>query len=1281
MNFDKEASLLPQNTHNASDSQSSSSALFNNESTQKLSDSKKDKPIDKDTIKEAKQNLESLLSAYLASNPIQRTDRKINEVEIRFNTNSRKYRPLSKIDYDNVVKYLYAYGFKTDLPEGFHSLRIFHEYMDSRGKMSMSNIRTEIVGLDLIQEYCRTNSIQHLLNMSSTTYDKIRFTQKSLPIHEGQQIRPVIFEDFNLKISYQLEQLSTARSDFIRGILEKWGEKNKTFRYLNRVRFHHPELPIFADISIVRSSKMRGTMPMKTYDIQDSGVLNGVESYEIEMEIDNDRVGTGTPYNNTKSLTDLIRKMIRIILSGLQGTNYPISYIETNDVLYQYMRVIKGDEYQRGRILTRDFIGPSSTTLQMENIMPVDENSSVPNIRQHYTVTDKADGERRLLFINSTGGVYMIDTNMGVIFTGAKVQDKALFESILDGEFIKYDKNGQVVNLYAAFDIYFIHKKSTRDFMFAPTGEEPISDVVEEESGEKSKKSDAPKPPVIRYRLALLQQFVNRMKLVSIVVADSKKVGAAETTPCDFHIKVKTFCMTTPTTTIFQACSKIMSDINDGIYPYNTDGLIFTPSNTAVASNRLLSVKDFENIDGTRDSVSTAGPLQKITWERSFKWKPPEYNTIDFLVSVKKDKTGKDAVYHIFQDGKNVEGLQNFVQYKTLILRCGYDEKKHGYLQPFQDLIDNKIPSPEDVDNESGYKPMKFIPTNPYDENACYANIILREDKNRNMSLYTVEGEYFEEHMIVEFQYDMTKSDGWKWVPLRVRYDKTAELRNGMNNFGNAYHVANNNWQSIHRPITTEMITEGRGIPDFLEVCGEENGGTNDIGDSVAAGYGVYYNRIGNEKTTRSLRDFHNLFVKRKLISGVAGRKDSLIDYAVGKAGDISKWIHSGLGFVFGIDISWDNIHNRYDGACARYLNYRKRNKQMPGALFVNGDSGKLIRAGAGDAFTSQKDKEIAAAIFGTGPKDAKILGEGVYRYYGIAEKGFQISSCQFALHYFWETPKSLFRFLRNIADCTAVNGYFIGTCFDGAKVFKMLQNKNEGESVTIFEGDRKIFELTKQYSQTGFAPDETSVGYAINVYQETINKTFREYLVNFDYFVKIMEDFGFVLVPPETAHKMGLPSGSGLFDELFDSMQSEIKRNPRAANDYGTAGLMTVDEKRISFLNRYFVFRKANRVDSEKVARLLLKHNEELPTLGELETKLFEEAVVKEKRKIKVGQTKGKRVTIRAKAPEKEAVKAPEKEAEREPETAKELEKEPEPEPEKAPKKIRIKIKAPKKI
>ena len=54
----------------------------------------------------------------------------------------------------------------------------------------------------------------------------------------------------------------------------------------------------------------------------------------------------------------------------------------------------------------------------------------------------------------------------------------------------------------------------------------------------------------------------------------------------------------------------------------------------------------------------------------------------------------------------------------------------------------------------------------------------------------------------VEFSYDKTRENHFKWVPLRVRYDKTAEYRRGLKNFGNSYLVANSNWYSIHNPIT-----------------------------------------------------------------------------------------------------------------------------------------------------------------------------------------------------------------------------------------------------------------------------------------------------------------------------------------------------------------------------------------------------------------------------------------------------------------------------------------------
>jgi hypothetical protein len=56
----------------------------------------------------------------------------------------------------------------------------------------------------------------------------------------------------------------------------------------------------------------------------------------------------------------------------------------------------------------------------------------------------------------------------------------------------------------------------------------------------------------------------------------------------------------------------------------------------------------------------------------------------------------------------------------------------------------------------------------------------------------------------------------------------------------------------------------------------------------------------------------------------------------------------------------------------------------------------------------------------------------------------------------------------------------------------------------------KKIYELTKQYSQTGFPDDENSIG-CFDVYQESINKTFREYLVNYPLLVRMMENYGFI--------------------------------------------------------------------------------------------------------------------------------------------------------------------------
>ena len=1111
--------------------------------------------------KEAKDEFQSRLELYLESTP--RIDRKTNELEIRFGTKSfGSNRPISKIDYDNVVKQLLSFGFQTDNKDGVQMLRIRPEYIDVRtGIVKMSNIRAEIVGINMVEEYCKFNDIQKLIDMPAYNPNTLKFTQKmSATAKDGTYLRPVDFEDMNFRVSYQLESDYQLRSNTIQTMINNWSKSKFEFRYMNRVRFTHPDYPIFADLSIVRSSKTRrsdrGQVPIPEYTVQKANVFKNPEVYEIEFEVDNSRVGPGTPFNDATVLMDAIRKCIRVVLSGIQGTNYPIPSSEKESVLESYMKILYGDE--KPTTYFKPFIGPSSVTLQMENIIEPIEGSIVPNIRSHYTVTDKADGDRALLFINDTGLIYFIDKNMNVMFTGCRTDEKTCFNSILDGEHIKYNKAKQFINLYAAFDIYFINGKSLREKAFIPETEDD-SDKL--------------------FRLPLLNEFVGRMKVQSIIPENnlmwkemqdkngkiiwmelkSGKMSRVEpiemkNKACRLKVKCKQFYATGEHTTIFSACSTIFSNVKDGQFEYNTDGLIFTPSNTGVGSSKSGVSSDY-----------FAG-----TWNLSFKWKPAEFNTVDFLVSIVKDrKTGKDQISNVYQDGGKI------IQYKTIELRCGFDKTKHITMNPFNSVLLDIIPNTEDSveDKRDNYVPMPFQPSDPYDPDACFCNIVLIPNGSDMIMTAEETGEYFEEDMIVEFRYDTIKMVGWRWIPIRVRYDKTQKLRSGKREYGNAYPVANSNWKSIHYPISEDMISSGANIPERI---GDED---------------VYYNKSSDESQTKAMRNFHNLFVKKKLIMSVANREDILIDYAVGKAGDLQKWNQSRLSFVFGVDISRDNIHNEIDGACTRYLKERVKNKDNAKALFAVGNSAMNIRST--NAFVGEKDKMICKAVFGNGPKDSSILGQGVYKQYGVGADGFHISSCQFALHYFFENPITFHGFLRNLAECTRIQGYFIGTCYDGKTLFNMLNSKMEGESISFMtESKKKICEITKKYSDTGFPDDESSIGYPVDVFQETINKTFREYLVNFQFLIRMMENYGFVLITGEEAKQLGLPNNSGLFSELFVQMESEVKQNPKRRSEYKDAMNMTSAEKSLSFINRYFVFKKTTSVKALEIERQFLKRN-----------------------------------------------------------------------------------------
>ena len=90
---------------------------------------------------------------------------------------------------------------------------------------------------------------------------------------------------------------------------------------------------------------------------------------------------------------------------------------------------------------------------------------------------------------------------------------------------------------------------------------------------------------------------------------------------------------------------------------------------------------------------------------------------------------------------------------------------------------------------------------------------------------------------------------------------------------------------------------------------------------------------------------------------------------------------------------------------------------------------------------------------------------------------------------------------------------------------------------------------------------NEDVLGYTIGVFQESINKEFDEYLVNFKYFTEVMGIYGFMPISP-------VPEVLPAIDS-FETIYAKSKFK------------MSKEEQQISFLNKYFIFKKVRQVSS----------------------------------------------------------------------------------------------------
>lgn len=661
-----------------------------------------------------------------------------------------------------------------------------------------------------------------------------------------------------------------------------------------------------------------------------------------------------------------------------------------------------------------------------------------------YYVCPKSDGLRMNGFIAKDGELYLFGSKSTLWHPTGCHFDSEHYGTIFDGELCRQTVNNEHIAHYLVFDCYWADDVEIRQKAFSDRRAQAITII---ESG---------------------------------FTIDESPIDVK------FNIQFKKFISCKDD--LFAACRQCFDDIEKGIY--ENDGLIFTPDDKVGGSSLY-------------NNRSTGFVKSGVTFDRMLKWKDHHYNSIDFRVQFVKDTEAPRIMGNDYVVTKLKE-CRLYSSYSSDPLPFTYtDYQKFDALSE----ADKKLEIAKNKEYEKrGGKEREFIPHSPDDAQAKTAFLPIVNGRVRCFDGKEWSGSTISHNDIVEMIYRKHETPNNRWVPIRVRRDKSRP-----NHFGVAIDI----WRSFHTPVSLEIMKGEEPVKTEYE---EQD---------------IYYNVDAKRNKPRgNLRDFHNQCCKDRIFASTIGQTDGkcLLDLGSGKAGDLPRYISHNVSEVVGVDNSVDNLHNSYDGAYRRLFNSENRPRK---AMFLAADVGKPLNK------PSSYHGEYQEIIKSVNPF--------------AKEHHFDAATVFFALHYFFKDTKSMRTFLKNVADNVKVGGYFGGCCYDGKVIFEKLKESN---GILPFNVDgTEMLRIIQNYKADEFPPTEESLGNEIRVLVQSIGTEHTEYLVNFDLLKKELQYLGFQQVEDECQN----------FEVYYRSQNGQGRKIYH----------MTEDEKKVSFLNRAFVFKR----------------------------------------------------------------------------------------------------------